>query len=196
MIINKILHDRKMSAYKLSKLSGVPQSTIADICSCKTTIINCKVSTLYKIAKTLNVTVDYLLEEDAKEKKNSNDYRTSFEVFKGNVCHRVKDLGDIRFIIEVLKSDEIRTLFNKGWYPEALYLLGMVDYLSNLNDVSLCTNYNDLRCCKLDEIVYPSDVLLHSALTHDESIKEKALRDAIPEFRRFNIIESEVRDVV
>ncbi|MFQ9150876.1 MAG: helix-turn-helix domain-containing protein [Blautia sp.] len=48
-----------MSAYKLSKLSGVPQSTIADICSCKTTIINCKASTLYKIAKTLNVTVDY-----------------------------------------------------------------------------------------------------------------------------------------
>ena len=33
------------------------------------------------------------------------------------------------------------------------------------------------------------------AATGDESIKEKAIANAIPEFMRFNIVESEVRDV-
>ena len=32
-------------------------------------------------------------------------------------------------MIDTLESDEIRRLYNKQWYPEALYLLAMVDYL-------------------------------------------------------------------
>ena len=32
MIIDDLLGDMKMSRYKLSKLSGVPQATISDIC--------------------------------------------------------------------------------------------------------------------------------------------------------------------
>lgn len=54
----------------------------------------------------------------------------SFELFKSNICHRVKDQGDIPFIIDILKSGEIRTRFNKKEYAQALYLLAMVDYLS------------------------------------------------------------------
>ena len=36
MIIDDILKDAKMSRYKLSKVSGVPQTTISDICSGRT----------------------------------------------------------------------------------------------------------------------------------------------------------------
>lgn len=58
VIINRILNDRRMSMYRLSELSGVPQSTIADICSEKSSITRCTAGALHKIAKILNVTVD------------------------------------------------------------------------------------------------------------------------------------------
>lgn len=38
-------------------------------------------------------------------------------------------------------------------------------------------------------------VVASYAATGDESIKEKALADAIPEFMRFNIVENEVREL-
>ena len=68
MIIDDLLRDAKMSQYKLSKESGVAQATISDICSRKTTMKKCAAGTLYRIAKTLNVTVDLLLEADEDRK--------------------------------------------------------------------------------------------------------------------------------
>lgn len=63
MIINELLKDKNMSRYKLSKTSGVPQTTITDICSGKTSIEKCSAETLYKISKTLNISMESLLEE-------------------------------------------------------------------------------------------------------------------------------------
>ena len=42
------------------------------------------------------------------------DERDSFENFKSNVCQRVKAVGDIQFILEVLQLDLITQYFNKG----------------------------------------------------------------------------------
>jgi len=122
--------------------------------------------------------------------------RFSFEIFKSNVCHRVKNIGDIKFIIETLESDLIQEYFNMRWYPEALYLLAMVDYLSHENDLPLCTNYDDIRNCKLDSVVFPSSILALTAFTGNERYKEESLRESIPEFLQFNIVESEIRDVI
>ena len=125
-----------------------------------------------------------------------SETRGSFETFKSNICHYVKDSGDLDFIAEILESDEIRKLFNKHWYPEALYLLAMVDYLSRINDIPLCTKYNYLRSAKLERHIYPVGVLLYSEVLHSDEPLRSAEKAAIPEFRRFNIIESEVRNVV
>lgn len=196
MIIDDLLRNAKMSRYKLSKESGVPQATISDICSGKAVMEKCSAGTLYKIAKVLNVTVDSLLEADEQSAARNAEYRSSFETFKSNTCHHVKDMGDIDFIIDILESDTIRDLYEKMWYPEALYLLGMVDYLSKVNDLPICTNYNDIRKHKLEKIVYPSSVLIQAAVMHNEDVKAEARRKAIPEFMRFNIVESEVRNLV
>lgn len=185
-----------MSQYKLSKESGVAQATISDICSGKTEMKKCYAGTLYKIAKVLNVTVDLLLEADEQSSMKNTEYRSSFETFKSNTCHRVKDMGDIDFIIDTLERDMIRNLYKKMWYPEALYLLGMVDYLSRINDLPMCTNYNDIRKYKLAQVVYPSSVLIQAAVMHSEDVKTEARKKAIPEFMRFNIVESEVRNIV
>lgn len=54
--------------------------------------------------------------------------RCSFELFKSNVCHWLKEEGDIDFLIQVLESDLILKYYNRKWYLESFYLLGMFDY--------------------------------------------------------------------
>ena len=192
MIVNDLLEKENMSRYRLSKESGVAMTTITDICSGKANLDKCAAGTLYRIAKVLGVTVDSMLENNSEDKV---DYRCSFETFKSNTCHHIKDIGDIDFIIETLEADEIRKLYERSWYREALYLLAMVDYLSRINDLPLCTNYNDIRAQKLERPCFPAGVIVSYAATADERIKEKALANAIPEFLRFNIVEGEVRNV-
>ena len=118
-----------------------------------------------------------------------------FTVFKSNVCHLVKDMGDIDFMIDVIQTDEIVTLWNMGWRIESLYLLGMLDYLCRIHDIEQCDRYNEFREIKAKELIYPTGVILLSKLTNSEEPKEKALNEAIPEFLKFNIVESKVRDV-
>ena len=192
MLINDQMNKMKMTKYRLSKESGVSQTTINDICNGKAKIDKCAAGTLYRIAKALGITIEAILESC----ENEEDYRCAFETFKSNTCHHVKDMGDIDFMLDLLKSDEIRTLYNKSWYPEALYLLAMLDYLSRENDIPLCTRYNDIRCQKLEKPLYPTGVILTSEVIHSDEPIRKAERDAIPEFKRFNIIENEVRNVV
>ena len=80
---------------------------------------------------------------------------TSFENYKSNICHLLKDTGELQFIKELLISDNITLLFMREKYAEALYLLGMLDYLCNKNNLMLPTRYDDLRLCRLEEGVYP-----------------------------------------
>lgn len=195
MQINQLLSERGMTKYRLSKMSGVPQATINDICSGKARIEKCSAETIYRICQTLHISMENLLEPVLKGGAEM-EYRMSFETFKSNVCHRVKDNGDITFIIDTLESNEIRTLFDRKWYPEALYLLAMVDYLSRENDVPLCTNYNDIRAAKLHTPVFPASVIVASAAMKSDRMRRESVAAAIPEFMRFNIVESEVRNVI
>ena len=188
MDINKILEQKNITKYKLSKLSGTPYTTVNDICSGKARIEKCSADTLYKLSKVLDVSMETLIEDTL-------EYRSAFETFKSNICHMVHDMGDINFIIDTLKSDEIRKLYQKKWYPESLYLLAMLDYLSRENELPICSEYNDIRKTQLNKPVYPSSVIALSAINKSDQPKKDSFDHAILEFRRFNIIENEVRNV-
>ena len=194
MSINEILAHKNITKYRLWKESGVPQATISDICTGKTSIEKCSAETIFRIAKVLDVSMESLI-APAVERAEEERRRPSFELFKSNTCHMVKDMGDIPFIIQLLKTNQIRELYEKKWYPEALYLLAMLDYLSRENNVPICTNYNDIRTAKLQRPVYPSSVVILCKTLKSDAPKEECYRAAIPEFLRFNIIESEVRNV-
>ena len=61
MSLQKILDTRNISMYRLSKMSGVPKTTIIDICSGKSSLENCTAKTVYQIALALDCTVESLL---------------------------------------------------------------------------------------------------------------------------------------
>ena len=124
-----------------------------------------------------------------------DEQRVSFENYKSNVCHRAKDIGAKAFIIEVLTSDVINRLYELKWYAECLYLLAMLDYISRINNVPICTKYNKLRHSKLDSIIYPESAYLFAKATNNPAFLEECFQDSIPEFKRFNIVENEVESI-
>ena len=189
MTIQDILQEKNMSIYRLAKTSHIPYATVNDIYNGKARLEKCSAETVYRLAHALNVSMEELLAPCFIK-------RSSFENFKSTVCHRVKELGDINFIIDTLESQDIRTYYNRKWYPESLYLLAMLDYLSRENDVPICDDYDDLRRCRLEKPVYPAGILALSAAAQNDAAIKEAAKTAIPEFMRFNIVENEVRNVI
>ena len=189
MTIQDALQEKNMSIYRLAKTSKIPYATVNDICNGKAKLEKCSAETVYRLAHALNVSMEELLAPCFIK-------RSSFENFKSTVCHRVKELGDINFIIDTLESQDIRTYYNRKWYPESLYLLAMLDYLSRENDVPICDDYDDLRRCRLEKPVYPASIRALSAAAQDDAAIKEAAKSAIPEFMRFNIVENEVRNVI
>ena len=108
MSLNDLLAEKKMSKYRLWKQSGVPQATISDICTGKTRIEKCSAETVYRIAKALDIPMEQLVAPAVQPL-----HRPDFELFKSNTCHRLKELGDVPFIIQLLKSDEIRRRYRQ-----------------------------------------------------------------------------------
>ena len=166
MVINELLKQKGMTKYRLAKESRVPHTTVLDICNGKVDIKKCAGETLYKLANTLNVNIEDLLAD-------SMEHRQSFETYKSNICHMVKDMGDIAFIIKTLESGKIRELYKKKWYPECLYLLAMLDYLSRENGLPICNEYNDIRVARLHEPIYPSSIIAMSVLSRSEQPKKR-----------------------
>ena len=58
--------------------------------------------------------------------------RCNFELFKSNVCHRLKESGDIDFLIETLEKDMIREYYNRKWYLECFYQMTFLTSLSTI----------------------------------------------------------------
>ena len=105
-------------------------------------------------------------------------------------------MGDIDFIIHtrrLIRSGN--TLIGNGTLKACTYLLAMVDYLSWENNLPLYREYNDIRTLKLAEPLFPLSVVMADAVMKNSRWKTDSIRDAIPEFRRFNIIEGDVRNV-
>ena len=61
MTIQQILREKGLSRYQLSKRSGIPWATLADICSGKTALTRCSAGTLGKLSAALDIPMEELL---------------------------------------------------------------------------------------------------------------------------------------
>ena len=187
-MLEAILKEKNMTIYQCAKISDIPYTTLSEVVHGKTRLEKCSAETVYKLSKALNVSMEELV-------MDSMETRPDFEVFKSNVCHFIKDHDELDFIVTTLQDDKIGKYWRKKWYPEAFYLLAMVDYLCRINQIPICTRYDEVRAHSLKEPLYPRDVMMSSKLHKSLDIREQCQSEAIPEFLRFNIIESEIRNV-
>jgi len=61
MNLQTYLDRRNMTKYHLSKISGVPKTTIIDICSGRSDIEKCSAKTVYQLAKALECTIEDIM---------------------------------------------------------------------------------------------------------------------------------------
>lgn len=97
MMISEIMQKRNISKYRLSKNSGIPYTTLIDIINGKARLEKCSAETVYKLSHALNIPMEELLAPYFEK-------RCSFELFKSNVCHHLKEPGDIDFVIDTLEK--------------------------------------------------------------------------------------------
>ena len=62
MLINDKIKELNISLYRLSKISGIPQSTLSDISIGKSKLLDCNGKTLLSLAKILQISIETLLE--------------------------------------------------------------------------------------------------------------------------------------
>ena len=98
-------------------------------------------------------------------------------------------LGDHDFIADVVSSSDIAFYYEHKWYPEAFYLLAMLDLVCVRNNVMLCPDYKGLRTMHLAETLYPDEVIaLADSVNSDRPLYE-ARKTALPQFLQYNIVE-------
>lgn len=74
MIIEDLIAKRNMTKYRLAVESGVPHATLNDICSGKTRLEKCSAETVYKLAKTLGVSMELLTEGGIRQTEREQAY--------------------------------------------------------------------------------------------------------------------------
>lgn len=72
MSIQQLIKEKGISKYSLSKVSGVPWSTLSDIFSGKTDLNRCSVKTLSKLSKVLEMPIEEIIELEIETKKDKN----------------------------------------------------------------------------------------------------------------------------
>lgn len=128
--------------------------------------------------------------------RNKKITNQDFELFKSNMCHFLKESGELEFIKQMLVSNNVEKYWLEGNVLYSLYLLAMIDYLSNKNDIPLYKKYSYLRTQKLKEPFYPlSAKMLFFITDNKNTVKRYYYENAIPEFVKHNILEGDVFNV-
>lgn len=61
MTLQILIRQKNMTMYHLSKTSGIPKTTILDICSGRSTISRCSAKTIWQIAKALDCSMEEIM---------------------------------------------------------------------------------------------------------------------------------------
>lgn len=184
MFLDDLILYNKISLYKLSEISHVPYTTLADIRSGKSNIQNCSVKVVKSISDALGLTINELL-----------DYAEPFEIFRCNTLHLLKSNDEKEFLYRLLSERTIDYYFRIHCHAKCLYLLALVDFLCDKYDIDKITNYEFLRTLKLPEPLVSDDLLILKRTLTKENYN-KMIEAAMPEFLKYNIVEDDLYNVV
>lgn len=78
MTIHEMMASKQMTMYKLAQLSGLPKTTVLDICSGKSDLAGCTAKTVWKLSKALGCTMEDLMEEAAYDTESGRPLSTNY----------------------------------------------------------------------------------------------------------------------
>lgn len=120
-----------------------------------------------------------------------------FEIFKSNTCQMLKNMGDFNFISFIVDNNIIEKRIKKNEIYNALYLVGIIDFLCNKYQIPLYKGYEKIRQIKIEEEIYPLSIITLTIIQPDRAdiIKEKYKNTAIKELLDLGIVEGDIYGV-
>ncbi len=92
--LQTLLAEKDMTMYRLSKISGVPKTTVIDICSGKSSIGGCNADTVLRLSRALGCTMEELMKIDnANYDKNTGKPKDNSYLEKGLPPYLSKSLA-------------------------------------------------------------------------------------------------------
>lgn len=116
-----------------------------------------------------------------------------FEIFKSDLCQSIKKMNPVEAINQIKESGCIELLLNKNEDVKTLYLVAMINYLSNKYNLDM--NIHDYDNFRLEHMVYPRSILFKYAIMNNDKYKQEAIDHTEKEFLQFNICEGEIERV-
>lgn len=124
-----------------------------------------------------------------------------WDCYRSEVCHMLRFNGAADFIEKILLSNTVPHLWNRGAYPEALYLVALIDYLSDCYNAPLFEGFEYYRKQKLQKPIFPLGIVLEDKIRNTEENRKRAIEECSKDpcgkfFLKYNIIERSIDDVV
>ncbi|MCC8126699.1 MAG: helix-turn-helix domain-containing protein [Clostridiales bacterium] len=138
-ILKQLLDEKQMTVKECFMASRVPYFTVSDLVHGKTKISNASCGVLYKLSRTLGVSMEYLIESDPGFVP-----KESWDNFRSNTYHQIKDMGDRKFIRWLVDRKKPFVYWNRGQKAESLYLVATADYLCRLNALPKREEFDEL----------------------------------------------------
>ena len=193
-MLRVILNEKNQSLYQLEKNSHVSHATLNNIYNERCNIDNCSILIIFKIANALDISVDKLYKYLSYHDLSFITFDEDFDLFKSNTLQRLKKMDEKTFIQELINNDDIELLFEEKEYPKSLYLLSLLDYLSEKNNMELVDRYQHIRENRLSKLYVPKSIYL---LLQAKLIKISDIyKESIKTFLDHNIVEAEIDNVI
>ena len=207
MYIEKLMNERHMTRADLCRKSRLPESTLRGILNGDASIPHCRISTIAALANALGTSVEEILRNFRNEHDSCNrscGKNESLPKFWKNsrmedfCLHRVLILellhgeGHRNFIRYIRENQFVERMEKAGDTSICLYTVCLMDYLCRIHKLRPFPEYERYRGIMLEQTVFP--LFLLSCIDDPFACRAmvKALeRDAIPEFLRCNIFETE-----
>lgn len=203
--IEKLMNERHMTRTDLCRKSRLPESTLRGILNGEAYIPHCRYSTISALANALDTTAEEILRESRKE-HDSCHCRKDEPILRFWKTSRMEDFclhrtlvlellhsGDYRdFIRYVRENRMIERMEKAGDTSICLYTVCLMDYLCRIHNLRPFMEYERFRGIMLEEPIFPFFLLSRV----DDPISCRTMvknleKDAIPEFLRCNIFETE-----
>ena len=85
--------------------------------------------------------------------------------------------------------------FKEKQFAKSFYLCAFVDYASDENHIKRSKELDFFRTLSLFEPLYPQGVIILDNTLKTNKNKKEALKKSIPQFKKYNIIESDINNV-
>lgn len=128
MRLQELIENNNYTLYRFSKESGVPKTTLIDLCSGKTSILKSQAITVKKIADTLGVTMEYIMNLDNSYKVylefNIPEFlKISINYYKKNINTSFHDIYYCTLQSDINVAEvEGNITPNQAWFIREKYL--------------------------------------------------------------------------